>query len=186
MQWHTCLNTGKSILQCFIISEFWQIKSKKISIVIKSYISLIVHYWLYTIPLPAQVVMKISLLWPVVSPPSHFFLAKRPNLFSLSFFPELGSWGVVEEEAGGRVWARPPEGPTGSPSAPTALSRAWVQRCSSSCNTHSENKHTRSNTHAGMHAETRASGVRRKPYLILALEQIVTAICQTGKETTRS
>lgn len=38
---------------------------------------------------------------------SHFFLAKRPNFFSLSFLLELGSGRAGEEVegAGGRVWA---------------------------------------------------------------------------------
>lgn len=46
---------------------------------------------------------------------AHFFLAKRPNFFSLSFLVELGSGGGGEGVKGaGRVWALASGGPGGS------------------------------------------------------------------------
>lgn len=57
---------------------------------------------------------------------SHFFLAKRLNIFSFSFFAEVGSGRaaeeeeevvVVVEEGGGRLRALAPEGPDSASSA---------------------------------------------------------------------
>ena len=64
----------------------------------------------------------------------HFFLVNKLNLFSLSFLADWASE-MVEEDGGGRLWARGSEGPaTGSSVTDcAALSMAWVHVCSSSC-----------------------------------------------------
>lgn len=101
---------------------------------IKSSLWLIVHKYYFLFP----GCLSNTIAPSPCSSSFHFFLAKRPNFFSLSFLAELGSGRAVEEEGAGRLWALAPEGPDASSAASgwTAFSMAWLQRWSSSSSLH--------------------------------------------------